>query len=150
MSQRKPSDAGGALKPQNTAAQLLFGARTAHVQSQIHQIPIWRGMEQPGGRVKRGQPVPRAVHELEQLGNGVHEVEHLRPQEQQQRLAEVAQDARHCDGHAGEVCVGVADEDAGGEPVEVQQGQGGGGQRQHQVCREQMAVPHPRLLPRVA
>ena len=47
-----------------------------------------------------------AAH-LEQLGYRVQKIEDLWQQEQQQRLAEVAKDARHSNRHASKVGEGV-------------------------------------------
>ena len=46
---------------------------------------------------------------MEELRHRVHEVGDLRQEEEQHRLAEVAQDADDCERHAGEVAIGVAD-----------------------------------------
>eukprot|EP00955_Chlamydomonas_euryale_P056542 356459-Chlamydomonas_euryale.AAC.5 len=59
---------------------------------------------QAGRRVEHGQPVARARHDLEQLGDAVDKVDNLRDEEEQQRLAEVAQDARDRDRHARKIC----------------------------------------------
>jgi len=54
-----------------------------------------------------GQPVTRTWHKVEQLRRGVQEIQDLRQEEEQQRLAEVAQDSNHGESHAGKVAVGV-------------------------------------------
>lgn len=58
-----------------------------------------------------GQAVAGAGHPLEELGNAVHKVDDLGDEEHEQRLREVAQDARHCQSHAREVGECVANED---------------------------------------
>ncbi len=52
--------------------------------------------------------MPRAGHNLEELGQAVHEVDELGDEEEQQRLAEVAQDARHRQSHPRKVRERVA------------------------------------------
>ena len=77
---------------------------------------IWRPPPSPAIIVLRnleslpGQPVSRAGHQVEQLWHRVHEVGDLRQEEEQHRLAEVAQDADHRERHTREVAEGVADE----------------------------------------
>lgn len=80
------------------------------------------------------------MHDLEKLRDGVHEVENLGNEEEQQGLTEVAQDSSHRNHHARKVCEGVANKHLGREPVEDQQGECGGGQGEHEVGGEEVAV----------
>lgn len=80
--------------------------------------------------------MPRTRHEVKELRTGVEEVERLRYEKEQHRLAEVAQNAHHGERHARKVAVGVADEHFGGVPVVVEQRAGDRQKRQHEVQRE--------------
>lgn len=61
-------------------------------------------------RVELGQAMAWTWHEVEQLRHRVEEVEHLRYEEEQRRLAEVAEDANHRECHPREVAECVSDE----------------------------------------
>lgn len=99
-------------------------------------------MQQLGGRVVPRQTVPWAGHNLKQLRHRVHEIQYLGDEEYEQRLAKVAQDACHGQRHAGKVGEGVAHKHLGGKPVEAQEAQGRGGQREDQVGGEQVAIAY--------
>lgn len=83
-----------------------------------------RGLEEAGAGVEARKAVAGAGDELEDLGYRVEEVEDLGHEEEAEGLGEVAEDADDGEDHAGEVAVGVADEDAGGEPVVAEEGGG--------------------------
>lgn len=53
---------------------------------------------------------------MEELRQGVQEVQHLRDEEQQHGLAEVAQDPHHGEGHPCKVTEGISHEHRGGVP----------------------------------
>ena len=59
-----------------------------------------------------------ARYQLEELRGGVHKVEYLRNEEEEQGLAEEAEDARHGQSHTSEVAEGVPNEHLGGVPSE--------------------------------
>lgn len=63
-----------------------------------------------GFRVELREAVPRAGDEVEELRNGVEEVEDLGDEEEEGGFAEVAEDADHGEGHSGEVAERVAHE----------------------------------------
>ena len=60
--------------------------------------------------------MPWAGNQLEQLGGGVEEVEHLWNEEEEECLAEEAEDARHSQCHTSEVAERVTDKHLGGVP----------------------------------
>ena len=66
----------------------------------------------------------RAGNQTEDLGGRVEEVEDLGYEEEAEGFGKVAKDADNGEHHAGEVAVGVADEDTGGIPVVVEEGAG--------------------------
>lgn len=77
---------------------------------------------------------------MEQLRGRVGGVEQLRDEQQQQRLAEVAEDADDGEDHAGEVAVRVADEDARRVPVVVPERQRDADEGEQEVEREEVGV----------
>lgn len=95
-------------------------------------------LEKAGAGVEAGETMARARDEAEDLGAGVEEVEDLGHEEQAERLGEVAQYADDGEDHAGEVAVGVADEDLGGVPVVAQQRARGADPGQEEVEREEV------------
>ena len=68
--------------------------------------------------------MPRARNQVEKLGCRIYEVENLRDEQQEQCLAEVAEDADDGEDHAGKVAVCIADEDTGWVAVVGEQGEG--------------------------
>lgn len=60
--------------------------------------------------VELGQAVAGTVHHAEQLGKGKDEVDDLGDEKKHHSLAEVAQDAHHCEGLPREVAERVANE----------------------------------------
>lgn len=58
------------------------------------------------------QPVTRTRNDVEELRQGVEEVEHLRDEKKQHCFAEVPQDPHHSEGHAGKVAEGVPNKHA--------------------------------------
>lgn len=63
-----------------------------------------------GGRLVFGQSVTWTRHQSEQLRHRVHEIRNLWQEEEQQRFAEVTQDAHHGKCHASKKAEGVANE----------------------------------------
>lgn len=108
--QPKPGRTARRLQRQQAHAQAALGGGATHDEGQINQVPVGGGVQEAGGRVKPGQAVAGAGHNLEELGQGVDEIKHLGHQEDEQRLREVAQDAGDGEGGAGKVGVGVSDE----------------------------------------
>lgn len=82
----------------------------------------------------------RTRDEAEDLGGRVEEVEDLGYEEEAESFGEVAEDTDDGEDHAGEVAVGVADEDAGRVPVVVEEGAGDADPGQQEVEREEMGV----------
>lgn len=82
----------------------------------------------------------RTGDEAEDLGGRVEEVEDLRYEEEAEGFGEVAEDTDDGEYHAGEVAVGVADEDAGRVPVMVEEGAGDADPGEEEVEREEMGV----------
>lgn len=74
---------------------------------------------QSGGREDGvpGEPVSGAGDDVEELRQGVDEVDHLGDEEEQHGFAEVPQDAHHRKGHPRKVAEGVAHEHRGGVPA---------------------------------
>ena len=99
-----------------------------------------RGLEEAGAGVEARHAVSRAGHEAEDLGRRVGKVEELRDEQEAERLGEVAEDADDGKDHAGEVAVGVADEDAGGVPVVAEEGGGDADPGQEEVEGEEVGV----------
>lgn len=97
-------------------------------------------LHETGASVEFREAVTRAGDEAEDLGARVEEVEELRDEEQAERLGEVAEDADDGEDHAGEVAVGVADEDLCRVPVVVEQRAGDADPRQQEVEREEVRV----------
>jgi len=58
-----------------------------------------------------------AGHQPEQLGHRVQEVENLGQEEQQHRLAEVAENSNNCKSHPREVAKGVANKNSAWVPA---------------------------------
>lgn len=92
--------------------------------------------------------MPRAGDHPEQLGGGVKEVEDLRNEEQQQSLAEVAQDPNHSKYHASKIAECVAHKHTRGVPEgwgkRGHRGEGGTqrgerGRTAHQLCLSKAA-----------
>ncbi|TFB03297.1 hypothetical protein CCMA1212_004231 [Trichoderma ghanense] len=98
------------------------------------------GLEEAGAGVELWQAMARAGDEAEDLGRGVEEVEELGHEEEAERLGEVAEDADDGEDHAGEVAVGVSDEDAGGVPVVAEEGARDADPGEEQVEREEVGV----------
>lgn len=98
------------------------------------------GLHKAGAGVEFWEAVARAGNEAEDLRAGVEEVEELRDEEQAERLGEVAEDADDGEDHAGEVAVGVADEDLCRVPVVVEQRAGDADPGEEEVKREEMGV----------
>ena len=121
---------------------------TQHPQPPLHhrpRLPLGRPhrdtrLEQARARVEPRQAVARAGHEAKQLRGGVDKVENLREQQQDQGLAEVAQDADDDKHHARKVAVRVADEDPRRVPVVVEQGEGDPQKRQEEGQGEEVRV----------
>lgn len=82
----------------------------------------------------------RTRYETEDLGGRVEEVEDLGHEEEAEGFGEVAEDTDDGEDHAGEVAVGVADEDAGRIPVVVEEGAGDTDPGEEEVEREEMGV----------
>ncbi len=59
----------------------------------------------------------RARHELEQLGNGVQEIQNLRDEKQEQRFREVSEYSHNSERHAREVAVRITHEHLCRTPV---------------------------------
>mmetsp|Transcript_39759 Transcript_39759/g.66702 ORF Transcript_39759/g.66702 Transcript_39759/m.66702 type:complete len:215 (+) Transcript_39759:831-1475(+) len=97
-------------------------------------------MQQPRVRVELRETVARARHDLEQLRNGVHKVDQLRHEEQQQGLAEVPKNAHHGERHSRKIGERVSDKHFGRVPVEDQEGEGGRDERQHEVSGEEVRI----------
>lgn len=57
-----------------------------------------------------GHSMPRTRDDVEQLGQGVYEIEYLRDEEEEEGFTEMAQYSDHCKRHAGEVAECVSDE----------------------------------------
>ena len=91
------------------------------------------GFEQAGASVEFGQTVPRTRNQVEELWTAVDEVDDLGDQEEEERFGEVRQDGDAGEGHAADVAVGVADEDAGGVAVVDVDGEGDGEEREEDV-----------------
>lgn len=68
-------------------------------------------VQQAGFRVEFRQPMSRAGNEVEKLRHRINKIEHLRDEKQQNRLAEVAENADDRESHARKVVERVADED---------------------------------------
>lgn len=98
------------------------------------------GLEQAGAGVEAGHAMARAGDEAEDLGAGVGKVGNLGHKQEDEGLGEVAEDADDDKDHAGKVAVGVADEDAGGEPVVGEEGEGDAEEGQEEVEAEEVAV----------
>lgn len=98
------------------------------------------GLEEAGAGVELWEAVARAGDEAEDLGARVEEVEELGDEQEAERLGEVAEDADDGEDHAGEVAVGVADEDFGRVPVVGEQGEGDADPGEEEVEREEVGV----------
>ena len=98
------------------------------------------GFEQAGARVESGETVARTGDQAEELRGGVDEVEDLRDEEEEERFGEVAEDADDGEDHAGEVAVGVSDEDARGVPVVPPEGERDAEEGEEHVEGEEVRV----------
>lgn len=99
-----------------------------------------RGLEEAGAGVEAGHAVARAGDETKDLGHRVGKVEELRDEEETECLGEVAEDADDGKDHAGEVAVGVTNEDASGVPVVAKEGGGNADPGQEEVEGEKVRV----------
>lgn len=77
---------------------------------------------------------------MEELGDAVEKVEGLGDEQEQEGFGEVAKDAANGEDHAGEIAVGVADEDGGGVPVVGEEGEGHADEGEEHVEGEEMRV----------
>ncbi len=82
----------------------------------------------------------RTGDQSKELWRRIDEVEQLRHEQKQQRLAEVAEDADHGEHHAREVAVRVPDKDLGRIPVVRPQGGRDADEGKEQVQREHVRV----------
>mmetsp|Transcript_6929 Transcript_6929/g.16698 ORF Transcript_6929/g.16698 Transcript_6929/m.16698 type:complete len:405 (-) Transcript_6929:244-1458(-) len=135
-----------ALKHQQTHAKGPLCARAGEGEHKVDQIVVGCRVKEPCCWVEARQPVPRAWHKLEELRRRVQEVEDLRREEEEERLAEVAQDASDAEGHASKVSERVANKHLRGVPVEGEQRKRGRHQREHQVGREEVPLLDRALL----
>ena len=99
-----------------------------------------RWLQQAGPRVEPRQPVPRTRDHAKQLRGRIDEVEDLRHEEQEERLAEVAHNADDGEDHACEIAVGVAYEDLGRVPIVRPERRRDADEREQQVEREHVRV----------
>lgn len=91
-------------------------------------------------RVPRGKPVARNGKHPEELRRRVHKVQHLRDEEQEQGLGELAQDSSDRKRHPREIAERVAHKRSCRIPAVLDQGQHDGEQGQHHAQREEMKV----------
>lgn len=97
-------------------------------------------LEEARPGVEARQTMARARDDAEQLRRAVEEVDDLRDEQEQQRLGEVAKDGYDGEDHAGEVTVGVADEDAGWVPIVVPERERDANEGEEKVEGEEMRV----------
>lgn len=124
----KRTSAADCLQPQEAHAQCMLAAGSENIQHEVDEVVVGSGMQEACRSIQSRQPVPRAWHDLEQLRRRVQEVEdlprwvqqrcrkrmsftirggeflandstYLRSKKQQQRLAEVPEDASHTERH---------------------------------------------------
>ncbi|KAI9742933.1 MAG: hypothetical protein M1818_003663 [Claussenomyces sp. TS43310] len=98
------------------------------------------GLKEAGAGVEAGQTVAGARDKTEELGGRVEEIGDLGQQEEEQGLGEVAEDGDAGEDGAGEVAVGVADENAGGVPIVGDEGEGDAEEGQEEVEGEEVRV----------
>lgn len=72
---------------------------------------------QAGRQLLPGQPMARAGDDMEELRQGVEEVQHLWDKEEQHGFAEMPKDAHHSEGHASKIAEGVAHKHPGWVPA---------------------------------
>lgn len=113
---------GGPQQPQHGVDKRevdeVVGVRVQALQALEPAVLVGRagadgGQELAELGVEARQAVARAWDELEELGQGEEEIEHLREEEENERLGEVPVDAQHRESHAREVAVRVPDERLG-------------------------------------
>ncbi|THV51793.1 hypothetical protein BGAL_0098g00030 [Botrytis galanthina] len=96
------------------------------------------GFEEICFSVVVGETVAGTGDEVEELGDAVEEIEGLGDEEEEQGFGKVAEDAADGEDHAGEIAVGVADEDGGGVPVVGEQGERDADEGEEHVEGEEM------------
>lgn len=97
-------------------------------------------LHETGARVEAREAVARARDKTKELGRRVSRVGDLRNEEEAEGLGEVAEDADGGEDHAGEVAVGVADEDAGRVAVMQEESGGDSDPGQQEIEREEVRI----------
>lgn len=130
------------LEDKHGDRESLFAHGTKDLKPEVEEGVMRRPdrLELVGGSVVVGEAVVRARDDADELRDREDKVDELWDKEEEQRLGEVAEDARDRERHAGKVCVRVANKYCRREPVVVEQTKRGGNKRHDKEEAELVAA----------